>query len=100
VVDLEAGPSFTTPGADGAVTVIVRPEAMTIGPPPAPGWVSAQGRIAERVFLGPMVRYAVRLDSGEEVVVQIGDEVARPDLAPDAKVTVAWPVSRQSVLQA
>jgi len=100
VVDLEAGPSCTAPGADGAVTVIVRPEAMTFGLPPDPGWVSAQGRIAERVFLGPMIRFAVRLDSGQQVLVQIGDEVARPDLAPDAKVTVAWPVSRQSVLQA
>ena len=101
LVALEAGPSFTAPGPDGKVTVVVRPEAMSIGAPAVPGWVGARGRVAERVFLGPMVRFAVRLDSGQQITVQAaGGAATSSSLGTGTEVTVGWPVGRQTVLQA
>ena len=51
-------------------------------------------------FLGSLVRYQVELAQGEKVAVQVSSDSARPDLAPGAAVTIAWPVDKQSILEA
>jgi spermidine/putrescine transport system ATP-binding protein len=100
-VTLAAGPIFQSSGADSQVVAIVRPEAMSFASHAAnDDWRSAAGRIVERIFLGSLVRYQVDLDEGEKISVQISSDLARPDLAPGAHVIVAWPVEKQSILEA
>ena len=99
VVQLRSGPRFVAGGRAGEVTVVVRPEAMAIDPPPDPNWATVRGTVADRVFLGPMVRITVHLADGARILVQAGDPstVARYDVG--AEVSVGWPVNRQSILQ-
>ena len=64
-----------TDGAAGAATVIVRPEALTVGPE-GPG---EPGRVVTRTFLGAVTRLVVATAHGEITV----DAATRPGL-PDA----------------
>jgi ABC-type Fe3+/spermidine/putrescine transport system ATPase subunit len=97
-VALAEGARFPSPGPDGPVTVIVRPQRMRMGEGDAAGDVRLPGRIEDAVFLGSYRRYRVRLDCGPEVDVH--------DLEPDrlgrlpigARVQVAWRLADQRVL--
>ncbi len=65
-------------GSAGAGTVIVRPEALAVGPP-GPDGCGEPGRVVTRTFLGAVTRVVVALPQGEVTV----DAVTRPGL-PDA----------------
>ncbi len=65
-------------GSAGADTVIVRPEALAVGPP-GPDGCGEPGTVVTRTFLGAVTRVVVALPRGEVTV----DAVTRPGL-PDA----------------
>jgi ABC-type Fe3+/spermidine/putrescine transport system ATPase subunit len=100
VVELPFGPSFPNPGADGAVVVVVRPEAMTLDAASGPTWLSAGGKIQESVFLGSLVRYRVEIEGGGSVVVQASSDKPPVDIEPGRAVTVSWLRANQTVLPA
>jgi ABC-type Fe3+/spermidine/putrescine transport system ATPase subunit len=99
VVHLRSGPRFSAGGPDGQVTVVVRPEAMAIDPPPDAEWVTVRGTVTDRIFLGPTVRLTVRLADELPVLIQASDPTLAAELEAGAKVTVGWPISRHSILQ-
>jgi putative spermidine/putrescine transport system ATP-binding protein len=73
-------------GADGSAradTVIVRPEALTVGPP-GPDGGGEPGRVVTRTFLGAVTRLVVALPHGEVTV----DAVTRPGLPDVGGATV------------
>lgn len=83
-ISLEAGPTFLSPGPDGPVLVMIRPEAVRIGPAP----VEVSARLSDRIFLGNLVKLIGHLPSGEEVtVVAPGNAI---DAAAGGEVTLGW----------
>ncbi|CAM4164794.1 ABC transporter ATP-binding protein [Kerstersia similis] len=84
------------PGAAGAATLMVRPEAVELVTP-GQGWL--QGMIAEVVFLGSEVRAVVKLTQtdacSQTFIVRCGRE--RP-VAPGDQVGLQWDLSRSRVL--
>ena len=99
-VELPVGVRFENAGADAPVVVVVRPEAMTLGPPPGPEWLSANGEIQDCVFLGSLVRYRVGVEGGTSVVVQASSDSLPDGIRVGRPVTVAWQRGNQSVLPA
>ncbi|NUR88506.1 MAG: ABC transporter ATP-binding protein [Nonomuraea sp.] len=64
------GGRVLVPGREGAVTVTVRPEKITISTEEPDGDVSAvAGKVAEVVYLGTYNSYAVSLADGAEITV-------------------------------
>ncbi|MBM3583844.1 MAG: ABC transporter ATP-binding protein [Alphaproteobacteria bacterium] len=95
VVTLGAGAGFAEAGADGTVSVVVRPEDVRLDPG-ADAEIRLDGRLEDVVFLGPYTRYRVVLDSGEEVVVHAGDAAGQ---AVGERVAVGWRRDRQRLVQ-
>jgi spermidine/putrescine transport system ATP-binding protein len=98
IVELQIGERFANAGVDGAVLVVVRPEAMTLEDKPIDGFLSAAGRIVNIVFMGSYVRYGVELSCGDMVVVQDSSDCRRADLKEGIAIRVAWDRSTQMVL--
>ena len=83
-VTLGWGAAFAAPGADGRVSVVVRPEHVALdgaGPP---------GEVRDVVFLGALVKLALRMADGSELTVHLPEPVAGPVPAVGDKVGVAW----------
>ncbi|GIM93806.1 ABC transporter ATP-binding protein [Paractinoplanes toevensis] len=72
---------LVTPGADGAATALVRPEAVDVTPAP-----DGAGRVLTSSFLGPTSRVIVTV--GETLVVAQVASSQLPALTPGTAVTV------------
>ena len=100
-VTLDAGASFPDAGADEAIVVVVRPEAIALGRDRAAGPAGAirlTGRLSDSVFLGPYVKYRVTLENGAEVVVHSQDVRLRHELVLGEPVQLSWGLAQQRVL--
>jgi putative spermidine/putrescine transport system ATP-binding protein len=74
---------LVTPGADGAATALVRPEAVDVTPAP-----DGTGRVLTSSFLGPTSRVIVTV--GETLVVAQVASSQLPALAPGTAVNVTF----------
>jgi ABC-type Fe3+/spermidine/putrescine transport system ATPase subunit len=77
---------------DGAGTVCLRPERIVVTAATdggAPGANAAAGTVERVTFLGPLVRYAVRVGDREVLVERPAGEGAPPHAAGDA-VELRW----------
>ncbi|MGE0005796.1 MAG: ABC transporter ATP-binding protein [Parvibaculaceae bacterium] len=85
VVRLGCGASFTSAGADGAVNVIIRPEALRLN-----GTGRVHGKVVDSVFLGAFTKVVVVLDDGKEIAVHIPEGL--PAALPEAgeRVGLSW----------
>jgi spermidine/putrescine transport system ATP-binding protein len=75
-----------------AVEVAIRPEKIRLSTAPIQGENTFPGAVIDHVFLGPMTKYFVRLDSGKEVMV-LQQNHGDPDdqlLRPSERVMVSW----------
>ncbi len=100
-VTLDAGTSFPDAGADEAIVVVVRPEAIALGrdrPFDPAGAISLIGQLSDSVFLGPYVKYRVTLENGAEVVVHSQDVRLRHELVLGERVQLSWGLAQQRVL--
>lgn len=95
-VQLACGAHFPSPGGDGAVVAVVRPENLTLGVQGLNS-VAITGRVEDLTFFGSYVRYLVHLQSGEKLRahVALGGTAA----ALGAEVTVSWLLDRTIVLE-
>lgn len=84
VVTLAAGPRFASPGADGPVMAMIRPEHIH----PAPDGMKVT--IASQQFLGDGVRVLARTASGEEIAMRVPDGADAQRLQPGSEVHVDW----------
>jgi len=85
VVELAGGGRFASPGRDGTVNVMIRPEAMFVDPA---GQIA--GRLLDTVFLGAFTKLQLRLADGSEIAVHlpgIGGG-ALPEIG--AEIRVGW----------
>jgi putrescine transport system ATP-binding protein len=78
------------PGA--AVEVAIRPEKIRLRTTPTQGENTFPGVVIDHVFLGPMTKYFVRLDSGKEVMALRQNRGDLDDrlLRPGERVAVSW----------
>ncbi len=84
-VILPWGNSFPTAGADGSVSVVVRPEHISLnGAEPV-------GEIFDVVFLGPFVRIGIRMADGSELAVHMTEPTGTVPRVGD-RVGVSWRV--------
>jgi spermidine/putrescine transport system ATP-binding protein len=85
MVELACGGRFASPGPDGRVHAMIRPEAMRIeaGGPLA-------GRIVDRVFLGAFTRLQLRLADGSEIAVHLPGSAAGAAPEAGAEVAIGW----------
>lgn len=62
---------IASPGEDGAVLAVIRPDGLNLyGTGDAPP-TAQTGRLIDQIFLGSYVRYTVALDSGSELFVHL-----------------------------
>jgi spermidine/putrescine transport system ATP-binding protein len=89
VVELACGGRFPSPGRDGKVNVMIRPEAMQLAMPGnGAGYVS--GRLVDTVFLGAFTKLQLRLADGSEIAVHLPGSGGGPLPEIGAEVAVGW----------
>ncbi|HEY7765507.1 MAG TPA: ABC transporter ATP-binding protein [Aestuariivirgaceae bacterium] len=99
VVHLDPGASVSAPGADGAVTAVVRPEAMQIARTKLSTEVELDGTLVDIIYLGGFVKYVVALASGQRVAVHNSSGALRRSLALNDPVKVGWSAEDQRVVE-
>jgi iron(III) transport system ATP-binding protein len=79
--------------AGAPVELVIRPEALRLVPAPGVAEAGAPpvlpGRVVERRYAGSLTFYAVRLDLGREVEVQVAERAGAPAASPGDPVNVA-----------
>jgi ABC-type Fe3+/spermidine/putrescine transport system ATPase subunit len=98
LVELAAGARFEGVGPDGPVTVVIRPQQVRIGMDRPAGDVLVSGRLEDAVFLGPYIRYRVRLDSGTEMDAHDAQSKRRIGLEIGARVQLGWSLADQRII--
>ena len=95
IVTLKGGGSFGSPGRDGDVNVMIRPEAMLLD-----GTGRIAGSLVDTVFLGSYTKLLLKLDDGSEIAVHLpeGHVGQLPDIGE--RVGVTWPDGHERVLDA
>jgi ABC-type Fe3+/spermidine/putrescine transport system ATPase subunit len=99
---LDIGAEFLSGGRDGAIEVLVRPQFIRLH---GSGWrphdgsatIVVEGRLVDRVFLGPNVKSTVAVGDIEVSVVGAADD-ASLDWAPGARVVAAWGTTHQRIV--
>jgi ABC-type Fe3+/spermidine/putrescine transport system ATPase subunit len=85
VVELACGGRFPSPGRDGKVSVMIRPETMLVN-----GTGQISGTLIDTVFLGAFTKLLLRLDDGSEIAVHLPEGQADGLPAGGARVAVGW----------
>jgi len=89
VVELACGGRFASPGRDGKVNVMIRPEAMHVAMHMS-GQGHVAGRLVDTVFLGAFTKLQLRLADGSEIAVHLPGTGGGPLPALGAEVSVGW----------
>jgi ABC-type Fe3+/spermidine/putrescine transport system ATPase subunit len=83
-VELGCGWRFASPGREGKVHVVIRPEAMHVN-----GTGNVTGTVTDTVFLGAFTKIQLRLNDGTDVAVHIPGAAERlPE--PGTEVRIGW----------
>ena len=85
VVELTCGGRFPSPGRDGKVNVMVRPEAMLLN-----GTGPIAATVVDAVFLGAFTKLLLRLGDGSEIAVHLTEAHAGALPSAGAQVAVGW----------
>jgi len=83
-VTLKSGPHFTSPGPDGPVRAVVRPERVAPRPKGVPAVVT------DAVFFGASLKVALRLASGETLILRSSEADAGERYRIGAQLNVGW----------
>jgi len=97
-VTLEAGARLESPGVDGPVTVVVRPEALRLAANGLAADVTLEGTLADMIYLGAFVKYVVVLPTGQRVTVHNTDTALRRSLSLNQPVKIGWTFGDQRVI--
>jgi ABC-type Fe3+/spermidine/putrescine transport system ATPase subunit len=96
---LDAGARIPSPGADGPVTLVVRPEALRISPAALAADVALDGTLIDMIYLGVFVKYIVALPTGQRVTVHNPDAALRRSLSLNAPVKIGWAFAEQRTIE-
>ena len=99
-VTLSAGAEFDESGADGPVSVIVRPENTHVGLTAAQFDIVLTGRVEDVSFRGAYVRFLVRLDDGALLIAHAEESRGNGSLQPGDQIRAGWRAIDQRVLEA
>jgi spermidine/putrescine transport system ATP-binding protein len=99
VVRLDAGKRISSVGADGPVTIVVRPEAMQISAVSLVADVQLEGILIDIIFLGIFVKYVVALPSGQRVIVHNSSTALRRSLSLNETVKIGWALGDHRVVE-
>ncbi len=97
-VTLEAGARMHSPGLDGPVTVVVRPEALRLSPNGLAADIVLDGTLADMIYLGAFVKYVVALPTGQRVTVHNTDSALRRSLSLNQPVKIGWTLQDQRLI--
>ena len=86
-------------GADGRVTVVVRPEDVRLGPQPVAADVSVEGTLEDMVYLGAYVRYRIALPGGQHLIASSADRAVRLALSVGSPVWCGWSQEDQRIIE-
>jgi spermidine/putrescine transport system ATP-binding protein len=95
IVNLNSGGSFPSPGRDGEVNVMIRPEAMLLN-----GVGRISGKLIDTVFLGSFTKLLLKLDDGSEIAVHLPEGQLEPLPAIGDRVAVNWADGSERCLDA
>jgi ABC-type Fe3+/spermidine/putrescine transport system ATPase subunit len=85
MVELGCGWRFSSPGREGKVNVVIRPEAMHVN-----GTGNVTGTLLDTVFLGAFTKLQLQLSDGSEIAVHLPGMGSEPLPQPGAQVTIGW----------
>jgi spermidine/putrescine transport system ATP-binding protein len=101
-ITLDSGSSMESPGIDGPVTVVLRPDDAVVAPAEssaAPG-LSLRGCLDEMVYLGSHLRLDLTLPDGSRLAAHVSPtSPAAAVLGPGRTVVVAWPASALHIIE-
>jgi ABC-type Fe3+/spermidine/putrescine transport system ATPase subunit len=98
-VTLDAGARIASSGAEGPITIVVRPEVVQISPTDLMADVVLDGFLADVIYLGMFVKYIVALPAGQRITVHDPDPALRRSLALNASVKIGWKLADQRVIE-
>lgn len=84
-VALACGGMLASPGRDGPVNVVIRPEALQLGETPR-----ISGTMTDLVYLGAYTKLMIELDDKTEIAVHVPEGTIRTLPSPGARVAIAW----------
>jgi ABC-type Fe3+/spermidine/putrescine transport system ATPase subunit len=93
-----AGIRFLSAGADGAVTVVVRPEDVRLGASEVSADVTIQGILEDVRYLGAQVRYRIALPGSQRLTATSADRSIRSRLAIGNRIWCGWSIEDQRVI--
>jgi ABC-type Fe3+/spermidine/putrescine transport system ATPase subunit len=96
-ITLAAGPAFSSPGRDGDVRVMIRPNRVVVDPPA--GHIVVDARVRETVFLGDTVKVSAALASGEMLVLRDHESSRRGRYVVGASCRFGWAARDQRVIE-
>jgi ABC-type Fe3+/spermidine/putrescine transport system ATPase subunit len=88
-----------SPGPDGKVTIVVRPEDVRLAPTEPGSGPAFEGVLEDRVYLGSFVRYRVRLPGGERIIASSADRGLLQALTVGGPVWVGWSLDDQRSIE-
>jgi len=81
--------TLPSPGRDGKVNVMIRPEAMQLAMS-GNGAGQVSGKLVDMVFLGAFTKLQLRLADGSEIAVHLPGSGGGPLPEIGAEVAVGW----------
>lgn len=100
VVTLDASMTFSEPGADGPVDLMVRPQSIAVdraGTPAPADHASLAGTVLDRIFLGDHVKYVVDV-AGTEIRASSADTAGEHRPGIGDTVVISWSLDAQRLL--
>jgi ABC-type Fe3+/spermidine/putrescine transport system ATPase subunit len=103
LIELEGGLRIPSPGAEGPVAVMVRPDDAVVTQTDScgAGALHSNGRIEETVYLGSHLRLVLALPGGPRLVAHVSPGLPlAAALAVGREVGIAWPATSLHVIEA
>jgi ABC-type Fe3+/spermidine/putrescine transport system ATPase subunit len=94
-----AGVRIPSAGADGSVTIVVRPEDVRLGTSEMAVDIVFTGVLEDMVYLGAYVRYRIALPGGQRLTATSSDRTMRHLLAVGEPVWCGWSLEDQRLIQ-
>ena len=96
---LDAGARIASSGAEGPITIVIRPEAVQISPTSLKTDIMLDGFLVDVIYLGVFVKYIVVLPTGQRINVHNPDPALRRSLSLNAPVKIGWKLVDQRVIE-
>jgi ABC-type Fe3+/spermidine/putrescine transport system ATPase subunit len=94
-----AGLRMPSPGRDGRVTIMVRPEDVRLAPKTLAADVAFEGTVEDMIYLGSFVKYRVALPGGQRLTASSTDRVLRLAVGVGKPVWAGWSLDDQRVIE-